>query len=357
MGGHRKKKSRVLRLTSWGKALLLFSGVILFAALTTGRNVIYLVFSLMVSFMLVSSVVATISLHRLRFARLIPQHIFSGRPFVVQTTVTNDKKLFSSFSLMVSNIFNQRELKGRYVPKLPAESSVCVAHKYLIERRGRHTFHGIRVATTYPVELFLKGYVATQPETIVVYPRIVKLNLHFLRDIISEIEDQVNRPGLGTDLYGFRKYQNDDDSRFINWKLSAKTRDLVVTKYCREENLKVCVVFDNLLHRIDESSREKFESAVTLAASLCSFFIDRGYKVKLVSGDKGIPYGEGDEQLYEILEHLALIEPKTGEEASTDFYSPGIMESGIGLLVYCEEKPRDIGNFSHVFDGAKTGGM
>jgi len=119
----------------------------------------------------------------------------------------------------------------------------------------------------------------------------------------------------------------------------------------------VCVVFDNLLHRIDESSREKFESAVTLAASLCSFFIDRGYKVKLVSGDKGIPYGEGDEQLYEILEHLALIEPKTGEEASTDFYSPGIMESGIGLLVYCEEKPRDIGNFSHVFDGAKTGGM
>lgn len=357
MRGQRKKKTRLFRLTSWGKALLLFSAVILFAALTTGRNVIYLVFSFMVSFMLVSSVVATISLHRLRFARLVPQHIFSGRPFLVQTTVTNDKKLFSSFSLMVSNVLNQKELTGRYVPKLPPQSSVSVAHKYLIERRGRHIFHGIRVGTTYPVELFLKGYLVMQPEAIVVYPRVVKLNLHFLQDIVSDIENQINRPGLGTDLYGFRKYQNDDDSRFINWKLSAKTRDLLVTKYCREENLKVCVVFDNLLHRIDQSSSVKFESAVTLAASLCSFFIGRGYKVKLVSRDKEIPYGEGDEQLYEILEHLALIEPTTGEDVATDPYSAGIMESGVGLLVYCEQRPRDIRNFSRVFDGAKTEGI
>ena len=73
-----KKKSRLFRLTTWGKALLFFSAVILFAAMTTGRNVVYLFFSLMVSFMLLSSILATISLFRLRLSRLVPQHIFAG---------------------------------------------------------------------------------------------------------------------------------------------------------------------------------------------------------------------------------------------------------------------------------------
>ena len=353
-----KKKSRLFRLTTWGKALLFFSAVILFAAMTTGRNVVYLFFSLMVSFMLLSSILATISLFRLRLSRLVPQHIFAGKPFLVETGVANDKRFFTSFSLRVSDLLNQKELKGRYILKLPPQSSVSLVHKYLIERRGKYTFHGIKVATTYPLELFRKGYLLLAPETILVYPRIMRLNPHFLQDMVSEVENQVNRAGLGTDLYGFRKYQNGDDSRFINWKLSAKTSELLVTKYCLEQNLKVCVVFDNLLHRIDPASREKFESAVTLAASLCSFLIDRGYKVKLVSRNGEIPYGEGSKQLYEILRRLALIEPATDPRPLTpDPYSPTILESGVGVLIYCEGKPSKLGNFSRVFDGAALEGL
>jgi len=331
--------------------------VILFAAMVTGRNVVYLLFSLIISFMFVSAILATISLYRLRVGRLLPQHIFSGKPFLVETRVTNDKRFLPSFSLIVSNVLNQKELKGRYILKLPPQSSVSVAHKYLIERRGRYTFHGVKVSTTYPPELFLKGYLVMEPETIIVYPRIVRLNPHFLNDIASEIENQVNRAGLGTDLYGFRKYQNGDDSRFINWKLSAKTRDLLISTYCHEQNLKVCVVFDNLIYRIDQSSRERFESAVTLAASFCSFFIEGGFKVKLVSRNQEIPYGEGNRQLYTILRHLALIEPMTGEDAPVDPYSPHILESGIGLLVYCDAKPGNTGNFARAFDGATMGGI
>jgi len=357
MASRHKKKSRFFRLTRRGKALLFFSAVILLAAMTTGRNVVYLIFSLILSFMFVSAMIAAITLHCLRVSRLVPQHIFSGNPFLVETRVANDKQFFPSFSLMVSNILNQKELKGRYILKLPPQSSVSVAHKYLIERRGRYTFHSVKVSTTFPPELFLKGYLVMEPETIIVYPRLVRLNPHFLNDMVSEIENQVNRAGLGTDLYGFRKYQDGDDSRFINWKLSAKTRDLVVTTYCHEQSLKVCVVFDNLLHRIDQSSRERFESAVTLAASLSSFFIESGFKVKLVSRNDELPYGQGTKQLYEILRYLALIEPTTGENATVDPYSPEILESGMGFLVCCEGKSRNIGNFARVFDAAKVEGI
>lgn len=351
MKKQRQKKSRSFRLTGWAKALLFFSAVILFAGLTTGRNVIYLLFSLTVSFMLVSFVLATINLFGLRVARVVPRHIFSGSPFLVETRVANDKRYFSSFSLMVSNILDRNELKGRYVLKLPPQSSVSVPHKYLIERRGRYTFEGVKVSTTYPPGLFLKGNVVAQPETIIVYPRIVEVNPHYLNAVLSETENQVNRVGLGTDLYGFRKYQDGDDSRFINWKLSAKTRDLLVTKFCQEENLKVCVVFDNFMHTIDQAARERFESAVSLATSLCSFYIEHGFKVKLATRNEEIASGEGNKHLYEILRYLALIEPTSGEDATVDLYSPDILESGIGLLVYCDGRPGNTGNFARVFDG------
>jgi len=353
MGRKGQKKSHILRITGWGRILLFFSAVILFAALTTGRNVIFLLFSLLISFIFVSSILATVSLYRLGVERLVPRHIFSGKPFLVETRVTNDKEFFPSYSLVVRNVLNRKELQGRYILKLPAKSSVSVAHKYLIERRGRYSFHGIKITTTYPLDLFLKGYLIMDPETIIVYPRIVRLNPNLLNAMVSEIENQANRAGLGTDLYGFRKYQDGDDSRFINWKLSAKTRELIFTKYCQEQNLKVCVAFDSLMHRIDENSGERFESAVTFVASLCSFFLEGGYKVKLMTRSETIPYGEGNKQLYKILRHLALIEPAMGQEATVDVYAGDHLESGIGLLVRCEGEPGNRGNFSHVFNAAR----
>lgn len=357
MAKKRQKKSRILHITGWGKTLILFSAVILFAALTTGRNVIFLLFSLLVSFIFVSSVLATIGLYRLRVERIVPRHIFSGKPFLVETRVVNNKEFFPSYSLVVCNLLNRKELQGRYILKLPAKSSVSVAHKYLMERRGRYSFHGMKITTTFPLDLFLKGYVVMDPETIIVYPRIVRLNPNLLNTMVSEIENQINRAGLGTDLYGFRKYLDGDDSRFINWKLSAKTSQLIYTKYCQEQNLKVCVAFDTLMHRIDESSREKFESAVTFVASLCSFFLETSYKVKLVTRNQVIPYGEGNKQLYRILKHLALIEPAIAQEATVDVHAADHLESWIGLLVYCEGEPGNRGNFSHVFNAAKMEGI
>jgi uncharacterized protein (DUF58 family) len=333
--------------------MLLFSAVILFAAMTTGRNAVYLLFSFVISFMIVAAILATINLYRLRIERSLPQYVFAGKPFPVETRVTNRKKTFPSLSLKISYALNQKELKGPYVLKLPARSSVSITPEYLIERRGSYTFHGVKVSTTFPPELFLKGCVLMEPETIIVYPRIVRLPPQFLNDMASEVENQINRAGLGSDLYGFRKYQDGDDSRFINWRLSAKTQQLLVNKYCHEENLKVCVVFDNLVARIDESSKEKFELAVTFAASLCAHFIERGFKVKLVSRSQQLPYGEGNEHLYDMLKHLALIEPTTGEYATVNPYASDAMGSGTGLLLYHGIRPPNATGFVRAFDYAK----
>ena len=330
--------------------LFLFAVVLLLSALTTGRNVIFLLFSLLLSFLFVSSLLATMSLSRLRVERLLPQHLFSGKPFLVETRLTNEKEFFPSYSLVVRNILNRNELQGRYILKLPAQSSISVAHKYLIERRGRYDFQGIKVTTTHPLDFFVKGYVFRLPKSIVVYPRIVRLNPNFLNAMVTEIENQANRPGLGTDLYGFRRYQHGDDSRFINWRLSAKTQSLIFTKYCQDQNLNVCIAFDTFLSQGDEESSQRFESAVTFVASLSSFFLESGYKVKLVTPDETIPFGEGNKQLYRILKHLALIEPAGSPESSLDVYSTDHVEGAVALLVTCNRNHGNRGNFLRVFN-------
>lgn len=330
--------------------LFLFAMVLLLSALTTGRNVIFLLFSLVLSFLFVSSLLATLSLTRLHVERLLPQHIFSGKPFLVETRVTNEKEFFPSYSLVARNILNRNELQGRYILKLPARSSISVAHKYLIERRGRYDFQGIKVTTTHPLDFFLKGYVLKVSQTIIVYPRIVRLNPNFLNAMVTEIENQVNRPGLGTDLYGFRRYQHGDDSRFINWRLSAKVQNLIFTKYCQDQNLNVCIAFDTFMAPADKESAHNFESAVTFVASLSSFFLESGYKVKLITPEEAIPFGEGNKQLYRILKRLALIEPAVAPESSLDVYSRNHVEGAVGLLVTCNGNRGNRGNFLRVFN-------
>ncbi len=343
------KKSRFFRFTRQGWVFLLFAIVIGAAAVIKGINLIYLVFSMMICFMFFSSILAIISLHNLSIARVVPMHIFAGKPFPVEIVITNKKRFYPSFSLVINDILEREDLKNRYLIKVPAQTSISTTYQHCIQKRGEYTFQGLKISTNYPLDFFSRGFIVLNPEKIVVYPKIVRLNPNFLADMIIEIEKVLDREGMGSEVYGFRKYQHGDDSRFINWKLSAKTSQLIVTKFSQDQNLNVCIVFDNTMNEITDESLEQFESTVTFTASVSSFFVEKGFKVKLVTHSGEIPFGEGNKQLLKMLTHLALIQPISADKATKDIYSRNVLESALGILISYEKSTRSTSNFIHTF--------
>src|SRR3712207_6499889 len=88
-------------ITKGGLVFLSVLGVVAFAAWNTGNNLLFLVFSLLLSTIFVAWAAARTSLRDMVVKARFPDHIFAGEPAPVIVTLRNAKRFFPSFSVLV----------------------------------------------------------------------------------------------------------------------------------------------------------------------------------------------------------------------------------------------------------------
>ena len=103
--------------------------------------------------------------------------------------------------------------------------------------------------------------------------------------------------GRGSDLYRLREYMPEDSARHVDWKATAKSGSLKVREFSREDQRKLCLVFDNPVAGM--ISERAYERAVNLAASLAWHFSLQNAEVSFV-----VPGGNRTADLHEFLAHV-----------------------------------------------------
>jgi uncharacterized protein (DUF58 family) len=122
--------------------------------------------------------------------------------------------------------------------------------------------------------------------------------------------------------------------RYIDWKATAKSMEMMVREHMREDEWRLTIVFDttappNFSRSAEASSvraeepvrddtrpeqeefQEQFERAVLMAASLANHFILERAEVELITNHQqhNVASGSGYEHLYRLLGSLAMIQP------------------------------------------------
>jgi hypothetical protein len=117
--------------------------------------------------------------------------------------------------------------------------------------------------------------------------------------------------GRGTELYRIREATPQDPGRFVDWKATAKTGQLKVREFTREDERRLRLVFDN--PEPGRVSMPAYERAVSLAASLACHFntenIDLSYA--------GSCY-DGGLHLADFLRYLATVQPDSRDPQFLD---------------------------------------
>src|SRR5258707_5568305 len=90
-----------VEVTTGGVIFVVILVIVAFAAWNTGNNLLFMVFSIMLSTLFVSWVAARAALRDLTVSARFPDHIFAGDPAEVIVTVRNAKLLLPSFSVLV----------------------------------------------------------------------------------------------------------------------------------------------------------------------------------------------------------------------------------------------------------------
>src|SRR5580765_8535555 len=90
-----------IEVTTGGVIFVVVLVIVAFAAWNTGNNLLFMVFSIMLSTIFVSWAAARAALRDLNISARFPDHIFATEPAEVILTVRNSKRLLPSFSILV----------------------------------------------------------------------------------------------------------------------------------------------------------------------------------------------------------------------------------------------------------------
>jgi uncharacterized protein (DUF58 family) len=301
---------REYKITLEGILFILVTFFIGFAAINTNTNLLYLIMSMMLSFFILSGFLSTSTLRSIEVMRLAAHHISALEDAMVQMEIRNNKKRMSSYSLRVMDYLASGELVGgSYLFHVGPRSRKILSYKVRFPRRGIYELDRIRILTRFPFGFFERALIFKQPQEILVYPQIIDVKPVLEGAKVDLGEYETGKKGHGHSLYGLREYAPGDGARYIHWKVSARTRKIMVREFEKEEKKKVTLFLGNSLEPpISSSLHQDFEKAVVYTASLAKYLIDREFQIQLVTASGYVPFGLGTSHLYRILRALAIIQ-------------------------------------------------
>jgi len=328
-----------MKSTKEGKRFAIASALIAVAALNTGNNLIYLIFSLMFSLLALSVMLLKINLSGLSLAVGGRPVLFAGQEASLKLVLNNHKRLLPSYSV---ECLLPGALMPVYFVMAPPLRGVEKEVAVKFERRGVYSYGNFRSRSSFPFILFYGERSLKATGEVLVYPAIRSV-VGFIDGVRgNEGADAFRLSSSGDDIYSLREFREGDDRRKIHWKASAKTGDLLVREYADYEAARVTVVLGNLL----PEGGELFEKAVSLTASFAKEFLERGHSVRVVTCRRTIHFGNGDEHLIRILDILAMIKEE-------DDCAGLLQDEGDGYCVHILKSRRSLRS-SHAGSGIRV---
>lgn len=341
--------------TTGGAILLVLLLIVGFSAWNTGNNLLFLVLSFLLAAMVVGFIAGSLCLKRLDVTMRFPETIFAGEKTPIMVSMHNRKRLIPAFSVVVEVRGKERErsiaaehidaIFPKFIAKRLGQAPVVrrtldhfvhVAGRESVEKKAEHIFpnrgrlsiRDFELSTKFPFGFFRhRRRLPAREAELVVFPQII--------DVSAEIEtlpldagDRVSsKRGSGQDLLALRSYQPQDDLRRIDWKATARSRQLTVREFAADDEKRITIIFDPrvAIDSADLPIREKiaaeqagkpviasprFEHGASLAASLLSHFSAENAQIRLVIDGEDTDFNTGRAHLHEALRKLALVQPE-----------------------------------------------
>jgi uncharacterized protein (DUF58 family) len=282
-----------------------------FAALNTGNNLLYLVLSLMLAFLVLSGVMSESALRGIRVRRRLPRDLFAGASAGVGLEITNEQLKVPAFAVLVEDRVAENggpaRAAGRaFALRVDPGATELRSYQLTPTRRGVLKFVDFRVYTRFPFGLFSKSLSIEASAESLAYPEVEPVVIPANFGAARGGGEKVAGPsGSGADAVGLREFADGDSVRRIHWRSSLRHRQLFVTEIESEHEAEVEV----RLKTRSIPAGEPFEKRVSWAASEIVALIDADNRVSLRTDGLCFAADSGQRHRARLLSYLALVQP------------------------------------------------
>ncbi len=278
--------------------LLLFG--LVFAALNTGNNLVYVMVSWMIGLLLLSWWLARRMLSSLSFEVELPEKANAMDVSLIQLVITN-KRFLPIAGCQVSILLDNRlQSSTQTIPLLEGKGRVSSSIPHVFATRGIATTESLLVSTILPFGLVRVSRRVSASHSTIIFPESEKIMVGQNINGSSARDQGMHLSRVG-DFHGIRSYRVGDDPSHIHWKLSAKKDTLVVREHEQSLSRSVVVLLDN-----GPEARD-LELRVRWASYAVRKLLAEGVRVGLSCRDLLVQPQSGEKQKVELLEKLALL--------------------------------------------------
>jgi uncharacterized protein (DUF58 family) len=282
--------------------------------MNTGNNLMYMMLSLLLAFLVLSGVLSESALRGVRVRRRISREMFAGTPVPLVLEITNDQRRVPSFAIVVEDLLglqvDRAEPVGRvFALRVGPGRTETRTYRFAPSHRGDLAFAGFRVSTRFPFGLFSKAMLIEAEERSLVYPAVEKL-VPMRRGTPARDwgETSGGQGGDGSQVAGLRAFASGDHLRRVHWRASMRRSTLLVRDLERDQRAE----FEVLLRTRGAQPGPAFETAVSHAASEVVAHLGAGWRVGLRTDSEHIEAAEGALQRDRLLCFLARVCPDEG---------------------------------------------
>lgn len=304
---------RTLRPTRAGWVFFALTLGVGMAALNTGNNLMYMVLSLLLSFLVLSGVMSESALRGIQVRRVLPAEWVAEQEGIVGVEVTNRQRRVPAFAVVVEDVIRQgsgvRPAGRAFALRVAPQTAEMRSYRFTPTRRGPLEFVGFRVATRFPFGLFSKALWIEAPRGALVFPALDPVPPAELRSgTLRRGERTAGPAGQSPESAGLRGYAPGDAHRRVHWRASLRRGALLVRDQEQETSGEHLV----RLRNAGCAPGAAFEDAVRRAASDVAANLRSGARVALRTDAAAFGYGDGADHRRRLLSHLAVVRAEPG---------------------------------------------
>jgi uncharacterized protein (DUF58 family) len=279
--------------------------------MNTGNNLMYMVLSLLLAFLVLSGVLSESALRGVRVRRRIPREVFAGTPAPLVLEISNEQRRVPSFAIVVEDLLgpqvDRAEPAGRvFALRVGPGQTETRSYRFAPARRGDLGFAGFRVTTRFPFGLFSKAMLIEAECRVLVYPAFERLAPMQRGGPTRDWgETSGSQGGDGSQVAGLRAFVSGDHLRRVHWRASMRRAALLVRDRERDQKAE----FEVLLRTRGARPGRAFEAAVSHAASEVVTHLGAGWRVGLRTDSNCLDPAEGALQRDRLLCFLARVCP------------------------------------------------
>ncbi len=316
---------RRLQITFGGLLFIVVNILILLAGLNTEANLLLLLFGIGMGALAVNAVLPLLMLRRIEVDRIMPEGVVAERPFAIAYRARNRRRRLRAWGLSITEMPVSDVLE-----RFPVAFIECLTprQEQRVETVGRcaHRSHlsltGIRVTCRYPFNLFACTADIRLAGSLTVYPAMGRLR-HDPWRMGATGQSQSARTTRDREnpeeFSGVREYREGDNIRWIHWRRSAHTGELVVREMIPLHQTRLVIMLDPWPTPTGKEPRKatasdefdaQAERIISAACTAICSGLEQGHRVGLICRSAEpviIPPASGKAHRQRLLRELAAV--------------------------------------------------